>query len=122
MFFMIGFNTERKDLDFNQIITCDNCGSLANYNVFMTYTVLTLFFIPVFKWNKKYYVESSCCKSLYELDNEIGIRIEKGENVEILSEHLNLINNGYSGFKKCINCGYTLNKEFKYCPNCGAKL
>ena len=26
------------------------------------YTVLSLFFIPIFKWGRKYYVQTSCCR------------------------------------------------------------
>lgn len=31
-----------------------------------------MFFIPCIKWNKHYYVRTSCCNTLYELDPEMG--------------------------------------------------
>ena len=48
MFFMIGVNEKSEELDYDELITCDNCGAYGRLSVFMTYTVLYLFFIPVF--------------------------------------------------------------------------
>ena len=59
MFFMMGITDGRKDLDFNQQIICSQCGRYGRYQVYMTYMVLSLFFIPCFKWNKRYYVQTS---------------------------------------------------------------
>ena len=68
----------QKDFDFHQMMTCGACGAYGRYQVFMTYTVLSLFFIPCIKWNRHYYVQASCCNALYELDAEIGKRIARG--------------------------------------------
>lgn len=84
MFFMMGITQGRKNLDHNQVIICEHCGSYGRYQVFMTYMVLSLFFIPILKWSKKYYVQSTCCNTIYELDAEIGKQIARGERVEIL--------------------------------------
>lgn len=124
MFFMMGITNGRKDFEFNQVITCDSCGSFGRYEVFMTYMVLSLFFIPCFKWNKKYYVQTSCCNTLYELDTDIGKRIARGEEVEILSQHLTPVINlgyGYSN-KRCRQCGFTTEEDFDYCPKCGNRF
>ena len=103
MFFMIGITDGRKDFDFNQVMACVACGSMGSFRVFMTYTVLSLFFIPCFKWNKHYYVQSTCCNAVYELDPEIGKRIARGENVKIQQEYLTrVINHGYA-VKRCKN-------------------
>lgn len=75
MFFMMGITAGRKDFDFHQQIICDICGKYGRFQVSMTYTVLSLFFIPCFKWNKHYYVQTSCCNTVYELDAEVGKRI-----------------------------------------------
>ena len=72
MFFIMGITDGRKDFDFHQMMTCGACGAYGRYQVFMTYTVLSLFFIPCIKWNRHYYVQASCCNALYELDAEIG--------------------------------------------------
>ena len=125
MFLMIGISDGRKDLDFSQSILCRSCGKYGRYQVFMTYTVLLLFFIPCFKWNRRYYVQTSCCGKIYELDPEVGKRIARGENVEIRDDDLQ--STGYSeqsrGFiKSCAYCGYTTYEDFQYCPKCGREL
>ncbi|MDD3416661.1 MAG: zinc ribbon domain-containing protein [Lachnospiraceae bacterium] len=124
MFFIMGIVDGRKDFDFNQVITCNVCGAYGRYQVFMTYTVLSLFFIPCFKWNKHYYVQTSCCNTLYELDSEVGKKIARGEDVEILSQHLFRVQNqGYSNsMKQCQKCGFTTAEDFEYCPKCGTRF
>ena len=81
MFFMMGIMDGRKDIDYNRLITCMACGRYGGIEVYMTYTVLSLFFIPVFKWNRHYYVRTTCCSAIYELDPAIGRKIERGEQV-----------------------------------------
>ena len=124
MFFMMGITNGRKDLDFTQTILCNVCGKYGRYQVFMTYTVLSLFFVPCLKWNKRFYVQTSCCNVVYELDPEIGKRILHGENVEIIPEYLTRTgygNHGYS-YKKCRNCGFETTEDFEYCPKCGCRF
>ena len=83
MFFIIGITGGRKDLRFNQMVICSRCGRYGRYEVYMTYTALSLFFIPCFKWNKEYFVRMSCCGTVYRLDPEVGRRIARGEDLEI---------------------------------------
>lgn len=118
----MGITDGRKDLDFSQLITCNICGKYGSFHVFMTYTVLSLFFIPCFKWNRRYYVRTSCCNTLYELDPEVGKAIAKGEKPKILPEHLEKINQGRHSFRRCSYCGYETTEDFVYCPKCGNRF
>ena len=43
MFLIMGITDGRKDFDFTQTIICNLCGKYGRYQVFMTYTVLSLF-------------------------------------------------------------------------------
>ena len=123
MFFMFGIYSDKKELNHTQTTICEACGSYGRFDVFMTYTVLSLFLIPCFKWNKHYYVQMSCCGTLYELDADIGKTIASGEYVEIKQEHLTKINQGYKNIHKhCANCGYETDEDFEYCPKCGTKF
>lgn len=122
MFFMIGINQDRKDLEFTQVLTCEECGSLGRMSVFMVCTVLSLFLLPVFRWDRHYYVQMSCCGSLYELDPAVGKAIENGYNPEIKKEDLTLIRSNASVFKKCIYCGYETAEDFEFCPKCGNRF
>ena len=74
MFFMIGINDGRKDIAYaGRLMSCPGCGQTGSCSVFMTYTVLLLFFIPCFKWNRRYFVRTSCCNRTYELSFEKNI-------------------------------------------------
>lgn len=141
MFFMMGITEGRKEFEQNQVIICDRCGAYGRYVVFMTYTVLSLFFIPCFKWNRQYFVRTTCCGRVYHLDAEIGRRIERGEDVEIRAEHLRAEGRqagadwhgkagqetgagqwSKSGYRRCGNCGFSTQEDFEYCPKCGRRF
>lgn len=122
MFFMIGINEGRKQLPFDQLIICDRCGRYGHYQVFMTYTVLSLFFIPILKWNKRFYVQTSCCQTVYELSPEIGKRIARGESLELRPEDLTIIKSRsryQNPIRTCLGCGYSTDQDFDFCPKCG---
>ena len=86
----------------------------------MTYYTLLLFFIPVFKWNKKYYVKYTCCNEIYSLNPEKGRLIEQGENPPILKDDLELYYK--ENYKFCNNCNEKWSDSYEYCPKCGRKL
>ena len=119
----MGITQGRKDFEYNQTVICDRCGTYGRYQVFMTYMCLSLFFIPCFKWNKQYYVQSACCNTIYSLDPEIGRQIARGADIEILPQHLTQVQAGYrSCYKRCINCGFETQEDFEFCPKCGRRF
>lgn len=121
MFFIFGINQKRRDLDYNSSLIVHSCGKYGRAEVYMVYSVFSLFFIPIIKWNKRYFVKYSCCNQVFELDREIGKKIEHGENVEIKDEFLS--NLGYeNGLIKCPNCGALSNDSYDFCPHCGENL
>ena len=125
MFFIMGITDGRKDFTFNQLVTCAICGRYGRFNVFMTYTVLSLFFIPTFKWNKRYYVQTSCCGTIYELDPEIGKAVARGEDVHILQSNLRKTRERayyQPPLKRCSHCGYMTRENFQFCPKCGEEM
>lgn len=98
MFFIMGMSQGEKQLDYSRTVICGECGRYGRYEVFMTYMYLSFFFIPLFKWNKHYYVRTSCCQTVYELDPEVGRRIAAGENIEIDLKDLYKINTAHSTY------------------------
>ena len=124
MLFIGGISQGRKLLNYAKSILCGSCGSTSQCQVFMTYMVLSVFFIPLFKWNKRYYVQMSCCDTVYELDPEIGAAIAHGENVDIEARHLHKLDHGNQTYryKRCEHCGYETSEDFEYCPKCGNRL
>ncbi|MCI8518243.1 MAG: zinc ribbon domain-containing protein [Hungatella sp.] len=130
MFFICGVNQGQKELSHSQLVICGSCGGYGRYQVFMTYMSLSLFFIPILKWGRQYYVKMSCCGTLYRLDPDIGWRIGRGEQVEITPADLTLVQAGTreawrpgQGRKmRCGNCGYETEEDFSFCPKCGGRL
>ncbi|NLY85364.1 MAG: zinc ribbon domain-containing protein [Tissierellia bacterium] len=121
MIFVFGMSTKEKELDFTQTIICPSCGAYGRLEAFMTYSYFSLFFIPIFKWNKKYYARSTCCGSIYAIDDELGRDIERGIKTKIEEDELRPIHTGYrQGY--CSNCRLPLEPEFQYCPRCGSKV
>ncbi len=125
MFFLMGVHDQQRQLDFTQTNLCTVCGRYGRYEVFMTCMVFTLFFIPLVHWNRRYYVRTTCCGRRYELNPEVGRRIQRGERVQIRPDDLRDMGPsggyGYSGgrIRRCAYCGYTTTEDFAYCPKCG---
>ena len=126
MIFIGGISSGRKQIAYLKTVICARCGAYGRYAVFMTYMYFSFFFLPLFKWNKKYYVRMSCCGALYELDPEVGRRLSKGEDLEIQESDLTLLEDGrgnpWNRTKRCASCGYETEEDFAYCPKCGNPL
>lgn len=122
MFFIGGISNQEKKLDFVQNMICPKCESFCRMEVYMSYMYFSLFFIPLFKWSKKYYVRNTCCNSIYLLDESIGSKILKGEDITITDNDLELLSNISQNINKCNQCGYIGQSDFEYCPKCGNKL
>ncbi|WP_321009443.1 zinc ribbon domain-containing protein, partial [Hungatella effluvii] len=56
MFFVFGISQGKKALEYAKTVICAQCGGYGRYQVFMTYSYFSLFFIPIIKWNRHYYV------------------------------------------------------------------
>ena len=56
----------------------------------MIYTYFSFFFIPLFKWNRRYYVKMDCCEAVYELEPEVGKAVLRGENPDITEADLRM--------------------------------
>ncbi len=123
MFFIAFFGIEDKEK-----ITgtykggiCPSCGAATEYEIGKSYRYFHVFFIPLARWNVRYFVRTSCCGRIYELDGALGREFEKNPNIEIRKEDLRPVD-GYSPFGHCPNCRAEVPADFKYCPYCGAKL
>jgi len=122
MFFMIGVMPFNKEIPYMFSCVCPKCGRMCHYEVFYTGNCLSVFFIPLFKWGKQYYVRSSCCGTTYILEKSVGDAISKGENIIIQSSDLTEVNSYYTPIRRCSSCGYECTDDFDFCPKCGSKL
>lgn len=122
MFFIFGISQGEKKLDYIQTMLCSSCGQFGRLELYMTYTYFSLFFIPIFRWSKKYYIKSTCCNTLYEIDCELGKRLHRGEG-SVREEDLRTVyGKEASDKKRCPVCGYYSVPEYSYCPRCGNRL
>ncbi|MDO5040676.1 MAG: zinc ribbon domain-containing protein [Peptoniphilus sp.] len=119
MFFIMGINQGRDSLEYNGALEVHDCGKYGRKEVFVVYNSLSLFFIPLFKFGKKYYVKYNCCDKIYQLKEDVGKEVERGEDPFITEDDLTLISQGR---EFCSNCGYPIERNFDFCPKCGEKL
>lgn len=122
MFFIIGISNGEKKLNFVQTMLCNRCGQFGRLEIYVSYMHFTLFFIPIFRWGRRYYVKSSCCNTTYEIDRELGKRIQRGENATLTEADLHILHQGYQSQANCPECGYPLSTDFEFCPKCGRRL
>ncbi len=129
MFFIMGVTPVSKEIPYSgALMICDKCGRYGRYQIFMTYMCLSLFFIPTFKWNRRYYVKTSCCGAVYELNPDVGRRLARGEQILITPDMLTFARSGndraawQTTVKRCPNCGYETTEDFEFCPKCGQRF
>ena len=126
MFFICGISHGRKQLNYVKIVICSQCGGYGRYQVFMTYSYFSVFFIPIIKWDRRYYVQMSCCNTIYGLNAEKGKQISRGEPIEITEQDLSILESERRtsewSRKKCTSCGYETTEDFEFCPKCGQKF
>jgi hypothetical protein len=123
MFFIFGISNGEKKLDFVKAMVCSRCGKYGRLELYMTFMYFSLFFIPVFRWGRRYYLKTTCCNTVYGIDPELGKRLQRGEVSDISENDLHRMDGGGSDFQgRCANCGYPASPEFDYCPKCGSKL
>lgn len=122
MFFIgiFGVQSKSQPIRTEQSIICPVCGAYSRYDVIQSYTYFHIFFLPVWKWNYRYFIKTRCCQRLCELDQVVGTRIARGEAVEIKSGDLNC--EGSAQPRVCLNCSRQVDPKYNYCPNCGNRM
>ena len=129
MFFIgiFGIRNKQKEIKFVDNIQCRNCDKGLGGKLIKTFNFFHFFFIPLFKWNEKYYIICSGCNSAYEIPKDKGKRAEKGEDIEITYWDLKpaeaiYYNDNYSATYRCDHCRGIVESNFEYCPYCGTKI
>ena len=106
MFFIMGISQGEKKLNFDQTIMCNHCGQYGHLEVYMIYSYLSLFFIPIFKWA------------------ELGHQIERGEVTSLPENMIPHSPDEYAPHRmhRCPSCGFETEEDYQYCPKCGQRL
>ena len=129
MFFIGIFGISNKQVKIKEFynIYCKRCKENVSGKLMKTFNYFHLFFIPLFKWNEKYYFICNDCQDVYEVSKEKGKAIEHGEAVEITYWDLNEYRGEHekdtnSNYRICANCRKSIDKTFEFCPHCGKKV
>lgn len=130
MFFIgiFGIESGQKEIKTLSNIPCKVCNVNTTAQLIKTFSLFQFFFIPIFKWNERYYIKCNRCGTIYEIPKEKGKRIENGETLDITYWDLSEIDNGYSNKyyyspkNICPSCGKAIEGDYKYCPYCGTKI
>ena len=95
MFFIgvFGIDNKEKEIKILNNFCCKNCNESSEAKLIKTYSFFHFFFLPLFKWNEKYYVICNGCNSIFNIDKEKGKAIERGEKSEISYWDLKEVNN-----------------------------
>lgn len=118
MFFIMGIAPKEKIIK-EQTLICEHCNAYGHFTLYASYQEFSLFFIPLIKWGYHYYVVSSCCNSIYSIDEELAKQIQRGERDSFTYEDLQLQR---EGSYRCPHCHSILERKSAYCPNCGKPL
>ena len=127
MFLFFGVDRRERQLDFDQVEVCPVCGRYGHVQVFQSFSCLSLFFIPVFRWGRRYFVRMSCCGATAPLSKEGGEVVTRGRAASLRLDKLRFSGGwsaprGQSGDARCPSCGRLVAPGYRYCPFCGRQL
>lgn len=121
MFFIFGISPRVKEVGERTPVKVHSCGAFGGYQLYEQKTSLSLFFLPVFSWNKTYLAESTCCHRRYRVDPEAAKEYLAGRASGIPESALEPLG-VYRDEKICPNCGKIMDIDDSYCSNCGTPL
>lgn len=123
MFLIFGVEEGSKQILFRQRVLCPVCGRYGDMTVWMTYTYFMFFFVPLFKWNRRYYVKMECCGAGFEIPVELGRDIKDKKITDIDPSKLEFSDPVYGPkIRRCPDCGFETTEDYYYCPKCGSLL
>lgn len=132
MFFIGIFGIEEKAKAIRQIdvTICPFCSRKGNHTLLKVYNYFHFFFIPLFRWNVRYFLQTSCCNRIYIITNQqLAHDLERGIDTPITLADVELFRKfetsyGFDDERSdfCPNCQRRVSKTFLYCPYCGSKL
>ena len=83
-----GRKIKTEILNFHQNIDCPECNRAGSWKAKYFYKQFTVNFIPLFKYSKKYYIESTCCGTKYEISPELGKQIADGKKKSLTLDEI----------------------------------
>ena len=125
MFFIGIFGIESKEKEIKTFgsVVCPDCAKYTQAVLIESYTYFHIFFIPTFRWNRKYFVKLRGCGAVYEAPEDYAKQLKNAASIDF--SRLKKVSSGFGGYEDfyaaCTNCGKNFDKSFTYCPYCGTK-
>lgn len=121
MFFIgiFGIYPKREKIKRVEFIECSECKN-SDFSLIEDSSVFEFFFIPVFKFNKKYFLNCQHCNSIFVIDKERARDIVWKNTSDI--DYWYLSKNILYRERRCQNCNSILNDRDNYCPVCGERV
>ncbi|KXG78547.1 hypothetical protein AN618_03030 [Fervidicola ferrireducens] len=119
MFFfgIFGIQDREKHLrDFDATV-CPSCGRLSRAELIEVFTYFHFFFIPIFQWNRRYFVKFRCCPAIFSVDKEYAEELKRGADLDVSRLHKVFGHGSY-----CPECGSYVDPSFNFCPYCGRRI
>ncbi|XOQ44540.1 MAG: zinc-ribbon-15 domain-containing protein [Clostridium sp.] len=121
MFFIIGIISGTTEIGMRRCAYFPCCSLRENLAlVTCAYQQFTLFFLPLFRFGKRYFVSCPNCGAVYEINRDEGKRIEHDPNAQINPDKMFRVAGRTARF--CPNCGAQVNPQSHFCPYCGTRL
>lgn len=123
MFFIDIFGVEQKEKEIKSFrVVCPDCGRMALAALYMSFTYFHIFFIPTFRWNKRYCVKLQCCGNVYDVPEDYSTQLKESDSLDFSRLKKVYEQNARNSFYvTCPNCGKSFERGFPYCPYCGTK-
>jgi DNA-directed RNA polymerase subunit RPC12/RpoP len=125
MFFIGIFGIESKEKEIKTFgnVVCPDCGKYTQAVLYESYTYFHIFFIPTFRWNRRYFLRLRCCGAVYEAPADYAKQLKDADSIDF--SRLQKVSSGFGGYEDfwavCPKCGKSFDKSFAYCPYCGTK-
>ncbi|MCB9805807.1 zinc-ribbon domain-containing protein [Candidatus Nomurabacteria bacterium] len=89
MLFLAGWGKNLKKLSDAGLSYCTNCHNTALFDLVELHRKVSLFLVPVAKWDSKFYKRCSICDAGYELTEQekntmLGLSMKLPSNIEIM--------------------------------------
>lgn len=96
---------------------CSDCGR-ESMELIQTERIFHFFFLPVFHWNRRFFLACRACGSWAEISQERAERLMAGDHVGPWDMPQTVSREE----RRCLACGHLGQEGDRYCAKCGAKL
>ncbi len=93
MFYIWGFGKARKNTGVLVQESCNKCGTSQKMNIVMEYSYGSLFFIPIVKLNKKFFVICPGCGAYKQISKQEFKEIKRANNNALIYKSADVVVN-----------------------------